>query len=360
MDFKLALSKLLTAFREHSIRYALMGGHNLNPENTRVEKVDQDSLMDCIERIERMVDSEEDEANYVVNITGGNKIMALGAFEVFTNIGQKVSIGYMALGKSDFVQVYPRRKPFKVIPIRERLNLRGYLACYGFTIHNEKHLARNAQVSRKRVETSVWILSNYERLKGLLGFLYKNIGNKRNEARFHFSGEFNRAFSHEEKELLERLAFSHGGSSVSKMMTKDEIGYVTGGWLEEYVFTVVDDLVAEKILDDGLIKVQLKSIYGSDSELDIAFVKENAFYHIECKTLGEKSEQNIVRDEIYKKGAISTLLGKGNKRAMICTTQKEMKESLRNRAKDYDVEILAIDEVRNIRERLTARFQGIV
>ena len=336
-----------------------MRGHELNEENVISEKVNQDSLTDCIEKMESMVDPDENEVNYVVNITGGNKIMALGAFEVFTNVGQKVSIGYMPLGKKEFIQIYPRKKPFKVIPVQETLNLQGYFASYGFNIQNEKQLPKFAQLASKRKESSTWILNNYEKLKGMLRFLYKNIGDKRGEKRVDFSGAFNRELSSIEYDFLSKLNFGGDSTAISKVMTKDEICYVTGGWLEEYVFTVVDELAKERILDDGLMGVQLKSSYGSDSELDIAFMKDNAFYHIECKTLGEKKEQNIVRDEIYKKGAISTLLGKGSKRAIICTTLSELKESIINRAKDYDVEVLNIDEVRNLKEILSKRFNVI-
>lgn len=333
-----------------------MRRHNLDEKNIKKTIVDQNSLTDCIEKIQLMVDSEENEVNYIVNITGGNKIMALGAFEVFTNIGQKVSIVYSPLGRKEFIQVYPRRRPLKIIPLQETLNLKEYFACYGFSIQNEERLPEIAQLAVRGRDTSAWILDNYEKLKGMLGFLYKHLGEKRNEKRVDFSETFDRALSDVEAVFLTRLGYENDASVVSKTLTKDEIRYVTGGWLEEYVYAVVDDLVKGEILDDVLTGVQLKSGSGSDSELDIAFMKDNAFYHIECKTLGEKTEQNIVRDEIYKKGAISTLLGKGSKRAIICTTFNQLKDNLKSRAKDYDVEILNINQVGNLEERLIERF----
>lgn len=332
-------------------------GHNLSESNVKKEIVDQDSLTDCIEKIEQMVDLGEDEVRYIVNITGGNKIMALGAFEVFTNVGQRVSIGYMPLGKKEFIQVYPRKKPFKVVPIQENLNLKEYFASYGFTIQNEKKLKETIKHAHKREKISGWILNNYEKLRGMLGFLYKLLGNKRSEKQVIFSEAFNRHLSDVEHAFLSKLSFQCDDLTISKVLTRDEICYVTGGWLEERVFSIINELVKEKILNDVLMGVQLKSIYGSDSELDIAFMKDNSFYHIECKTLGDKKEQNIVRDEIYKKGAISTLLGKGSKQAIICTTFDELKENLINRARDYDVEILSLQEVRNLKERLTSRFK---
>lgn len=336
-------------------------GHNLMEENVKKVVVNQDSLTDCIEKIERAVDQVQvtEDVSYIVNITGGNKIMALGAFEVFTNIGQKVSIGYMPLGSNEFIQIYPRKRPFKTTHLSVQMSLEDYLACYGFTIQNKEKLPRIIELAYKRKEISNWTLNNYQKLKGILGFMYKYLGDKRKVKHYRFTEIFNRQLSDIEKDFLSRLGFQYYGSTITKNLTKDEISYLTGGWLEEYVFVIVNELVREKILDDALIGMQIKSIHGSDSELDTAFMKNNAFYHIECKTLGDKNEQNIVRDEIYKKGAISTLLGKGSKRAIICTTFDELKESVFNRARDYDVEVLDIKEVKNLRKRLMFRFGEI-
>jgi len=83
-------------------------------------------------------------------------------------------------------------------------------------------------------------------------------------------------------------------------------------------------------------------------------MKDNRFYHIECKTLGNETEQNIIREEVYKKGAISTSLGKCEK--MICTTQSQISESIMKRSQDYGIEILTIEQVRNLKGRLKERF----
>ena len=72
--------------------------------------------------------------------------------------------------------------------------------------------------------------------------------------------------------------------------------------------------------------------------------------------LRNEEEQNIIRDEVYKKGIISTLPGKGEKRAMICTTQTQINEPLIKRARDYGIEILTIEQVRNLKNRLKERF----
>lgn len=158
-----------------------------------------------------------------------------------------------------------------------------------------------------------------------------------------------------EKEMLNRHGFEIKDRLISKDLTKDDIAYLTGGWFEEYVYSEVCSLVNDGMLDDAMMNITIESLSGVPNELDIAFVKDNIFYYIECKTLSEE-EKDIVRDEVYKKGAISTLLGKGEKRAMICTTQSQIHESLTKRAKDYGIEILTLEQVRDLKNRLKEGF----
>jgi hypothetical protein len=302
-----------------------------------------------------MVNSIDEEAEYVVNITGGNKIMATAALEVFRDIGQKVIIGYMPIGNNNFIQIYPKKKPLKTFEIPERLNLEEYLSCYGFQIKNKEKLSSTVSNSLSREPISRWILDNYEVLKEMLGFLYNNIGNKRNETQVEMSNKFNREPSKLEKEFLERYGFKLKNRVVEKKLKKDDIIYLTGGWFEEYIFNEVYKMMQKNWVTDVKMGIQISSISGADNELDIAFMKDNTFYHIECKTLGEE-EQSIIRDEVYKKGAISPLLGKGGK-AFICTTHSQIKDSLSNRARDYNIVIFNLEKVRNLSKELSERIK---
>ncbi|MBE0426430.1 MAG: DUF1887 family protein [Nitrospirae bacterium] len=330
--------------------------HELTEKNVRTLIVNQDSLVDCIEKMEDMTNSVDEEAGYVVNLTGGNKIMAIAALEVFRDIGQKVIIGYMPLGKNEFIQIYPKKRPLKTYEIPERLALEEYLSCYGFEIKNKKKLSSVVSASLSRETLTEWIMNNFKELKGLLGFLYKNTGNKRKEAQVEMSDKFNREPSRVEKEFLEKFDFKLKNRVVEKKLKKDEIIYLTGGWFEEYVFNEVYKMTQEKFVNDVKMGIQISSASGADNELDIAFMKDNTFYHIECKTLGEEEEQSIIGDEVYKKGAILPLLGKGGK-AFICTTHTSIKPSLSNRARDYNIEIFNLAQIRNLPKELSERIR---
>ena len=319
--------------------------------------VDQDSLTDCINKIESLIEKVSNEVEYIVNITGGNKVMALAAYEIFREIGQKVVIDYIPLGKNELVQIFPRKKPLKICEIRERLNLEEYLSSYGFCIQNKNSLEKVKTNALSHREASQWILDNYEQLKGVLGFLYINLKDARNQKGYHLSATFDRDPAIIELEMLDKHGFVIKDRLITKDMKKDEIVYLTGGWFEEFVFTEVYDIVQDNILNDAMIGVKIESLSGASNDLDIAFMKDNSFYHIECKTLGNEEDQSIIREEVYKKGVISTLLGKGERRAMICITQSQISEAIMKRAQDYGVEILTIEQARKLKDRLKKRFE---
>lgn len=319
--------------------------------------VNQDSLTDCMDKIEALIEKADSEVEYIVNITGGNKVMALAAYEVFREIGQKVVIGYMPLGKNEFMQIFPRKKPLKIHELKERLNLEEYLMSYGFKIQNKDSFLAIRTKALSHKDDSKWILDNYEQLKGVLGFLYMNLHDKRKEKNYHLSAVFGRDFSKIEREMLGKHGFKINGREMSKKLMNDEIVYLTGGWFEEYVFSEVDSLAEDRLLDDVMIGVIIESLNKTTNELDIVFMKDNSFYHIECKTLSE-GERDIIRDEIYKRGAILRQLGLGEKRAIICTTQNKIREPLSVRAKEYGVEILPIQQVRDLRKLLSERVKA--
>ncbi|MFZ6017243.1 MAG: Card1-like endonuclease domain-containing protein [Nitrospirota bacterium] len=169
------------------------------------------------------------------------------------------------------------------------------------------------------------------------------------------SNEFSREPSGLERELLERFGFELEDKVIKKILTRDEIIYLTGGWFEEYAFNEINKM-STSLINDVKMGIQVRSISGTDNELDIAFMKDNTFYHIECKTLGEEEEQFIIRDEVYKKGAILHQLGKGGN-AFICTTHNLIRPALLSRARDYNVVILNLNEAKNLLEEIFKRIK---
>lgn len=109
-----------------------------------------------------------------------------------------------------------------------------------------------------------------------------------------------------EKELLTRLEFAERAGNHSRQLNKSEIGFLTGGWLEEFCFNTVSELKGHGV-DDVMIGIPIKSSQGTDNEFDVMFTSENTLYFIECKSLYQEHDQNT--DVLYKLGALQRDFG---------------------------------------------------
>jgi hypothetical protein len=329
----------------------ISGKSFISSENSKTIEVDPNSIEVCLEDIENLADSVDfEDVNFIVNITCGTKPMAIATFQVFSSIGKNVKIVYIPIGKTEFVQFFPKKKPIIVYETKKRLNVEEYISCYGYSIKNKSSINEKESIALQRASISNWMFENFKELKGMLGFFYKNLKDERDEKHFVFSQEFNRNPSQKENEFLRKFNFDVNYRTISKNLVKHEIQFLTGGWFEEYIFNEVNNLKEKLSIDDIKPGIELSSFYSVPNELDISFTKGNMFYHIECKTFIENSEhekeqKSIINEEIYKKGALSSLLGKGGKGAFICTTLVEIKNHIIGRAGEYNIEILNIKRV---------------
>ena len=252
----------------------------------RILTVAENSLIDCRRALESWVQGKED-SDFVVNLTGGTKIMSIAAYEFFKEYNCEMI--YIPIGCNDYVRVFPRRGSQQPVPLAQRFKVAGYLKAYGLTSLNTRHLPGMANEALSRQALSTWITTNYFNLKNLLAFFSESLRSHRDDKWFFFNGTFAGA-TEDEKKLLERMGFSVRGNELEKELTKSEIQFLTGGWLEEYCFTTVYSFVGHGI-DDAVIGIQIKNPNGTDNEFDILFTCGNALYTVECKSLDQEADR---------------------------------------------------------------------
>ena len=103
--------------------------------------------------------------------------------------------------------------------------------------------------------------------------------------------------------LLRRLRFE---PEVAGQLSRAEVDYLTGGWLEEYVYHVVCHKFRP---DQAAIGVQIsRPGVPHDNELDVVFIRNNQLFVVECKT-GIQSV-HMFNEIVYKATALrQSLLG---------------------------------------------------
>ena len=313
----------------------------------------EDSILDCHKKIGKWIEGKENEdAEFMVNLTGGTKIMSIAAYEFFKDYSSKMI--YVPIPKNEFIVPFPKKRPGEPVKLNLRLSVIEYLTAYGLTVINESRLNHYRKEAIKRKELSEWIAGNYDNLKNLLKWLCEILRTHRSDNQFILKDEFLGA-SGEEKQLLSKLNFAYKEGSVLKKIDKSEINYLTGGWLEEFCFVKVSELVGQGI-DNAVIGPQIKNRLGRDNEFDIMFTKDNALYFIECKSLDQNEDKKT--DALYKIGALQKGLGLKIKSFLVTTsphilgTDRTIKKSIEERAEQFKTTIVPLSSVSQFEEIL--------
>jgi len=267
----------------------IQGGHINNSKiKTEVIKVIEDSIEDINSKLEDFAQEKlSDEDNFIVNLTGGTKIMSIGVHNFFKE--RKSTIYYLPIGKNIYKQIFPSLKQ-RERKLNFRIALKDYLISYGIDI---KSRDMNETLKDKEYTEHFFsaFLNNEINMK-VIGELRK----WRNKKRIQLEGET--------RSFLENIKFS---TEKEGFLNKKEINYLTGGWFEEYGYNLIREHI--QLNNDKIgLNVQI-SHAGTQNEFDVMFVHENILYVIECKTALKDGERNLLNDTLYKLSALKKDFG---------------------------------------------------
>lgn len=222
--------------------------------------VDENKWNDIQEKLTNFDWPESSE--YIVNLTGGTKIMTLAIYKYFATPGNQII--YVPIGKNFIEELYPQ-KDKSVKPIATRLIVQQYLTAHGVRFSKKESTQKS-----------------YQELKTIFK-LFKNKG--------------------------------YDIKSINEGYPPGWKNYFTGGWFEEYLYFRIKN---ELDLLDGFILMGVELMHfdeektgGNDQELDIVFVYNNELYLIEAKvSLGKPPvKKEVIHQVMFKLSAINKNFG---------------------------------------------------
>lgn len=326
----------------------------LNPEYSEIV-VKEDSLYDCHIKISQWIESIEND-QFIVNLTCGTKIMSISVFQFFRDYGSLMI--YIPIEKNEFIQIYPVKKSAQPEPLQLRLSVIDYLTAYSLRVTNEKKVSQNREEAERRKDLTEWILSNYNELDPLLNDLYRKLGSNREQKSYTFDYQLSEKTI--EEEFFKKLNFEIQDGKASKNLTQGEIQYLTGGWLEEYVFNCVSSFLGRGI-DDVVLGIEIENKNGTKNEFDVMFTKDNSIYFIECKSLSP--DNDLTQSSLYKIGALQKEFGLKVKSFFVTTSQHikgkngQLRPSIKARAEQFNTEIIGPEAIINLKEILQAKLK---
>ncbi len=254
----------------------------------QIISVIEDSLSDIENQLHYLEFDDED--FLFINLTGGTKIMSIGVYNFFMKKGGKIF--YIPIGKNVYRQLFPEIKN-RENTIHFRLGVREYLTSYGIEIKssNLNHLVKPPAFTTSYFQT---YLAHAQENK--FQEVIEGLRQHRNKNRHPLDDA--------EKIYLEQIRFSEPSQENQQhpFLTKKEIRYLTGDWLEEFVYCTVQKYLE---LEDPFIAIGTQTEKnGVPNEFDVLFVYENTLHVIECKTKFVDNGKNLVNDSLYKLAAL--------------------------------------------------------
>ena len=238
---------------------------NLKPKQVQVITLDNKSVLKINDVLQLASFAETEE--YVVNITGGNKLMSQMVFAFFAK-KPNAAIYYLPINELAIQQLHPQ---LAEVPLASKVTLEEYLLAHNFVV-NARGTTTNFQQSPHTIFKEVIKQGGPSRVKIIT-------------------------------------------DTLAQEYVKNDRVYLSGAWFEEWLYLFIKKELSLSE-DDIAFNIKLKhlrsvSMLESDNEVDVAFVYKQKLYMLECKvytsSLPVKGDKVVM--PMYKNAAIAKNFG---------------------------------------------------
>jgi hypothetical protein len=257
----------------------------LNPLQCERVVVVEDAIDDIVQRLGR-----SSQANhYLVNLTGGTKMMSVACYTWFSS--HRSRIFYVPIGKNGWIQLFPSgSKVFT--PFATVLTLKQYWdACNitGPADSDPPALYRSPEFTASFFKRFVELRlppKTWQLIRDATSLTHPTVETIQTV-----------------RQYLDQLDFK---SSDPKGFTKSDVPYLTGKWFEEYVYSISTTWLG---VAPAQTSRSVRLIRGtSNNEYDCLALVDNTLHVMECKTsLGNGAD--VMADASYKLAALRSEFG---------------------------------------------------
>ena len=285
-----------------------------------------------------------------LNVTGGTKITALAAYQVFF-ANQRII--YCDTAHHRRLELAPKHREQ---PLTENLlGIRDYLTAYGIPPSNEGKPPSRAEIRRPHLTALAKLLIEND---SLLARLNSSL----NKEKQGYANITLNALG----EGAENLAGLLGQCGVATLVSgnslnianKENMFFCAGGWLEEYTYEMVRRLGIKGLDLEMNVEVRWdgKGRQQTENEFDVLFTHRNQLHLVSCKASnperqtasGSKFTEALNELDSLKDRA-GGLFGRG-----MLVSARNLRDEDRERAKKMKIELVDGKEALRLGERLKA------
>jgi hypothetical protein len=293
-------------------------------------------------------------ANLVLNITGGLKLLSIAAYQAFSEIKKDIFYVDTRNRKISFLTKDENGEFIKDISLDSKGEIELYLSAYGI-----KTICNNYEVNNKNLNAMIdCFITSFDRYNEFLSKINSYASNVK---------DFKSQLTSEDQEneefhfLLTRLKNVNKGKGI--------IGYsdgvvdfrnakirffMNGGWLEDFIYKKLSEIKLVSSIHCGLkVDNDLENTNDEifDNELDIVFMANNKLHIIECKAgkITVESGNKIIDklNNLKRYGGTMT-------KACLVSYTYDMPYKVRKKAKSMNIEIIYGKALKDVEKSLEA------
>lgn len=280
-----------------------------------------------------------------LNVTGGNKLMALAAQAVAQAAGWPTF--YVDVDTDQIVWL-DKNRPAQALS--QHLRLRHYLRSYGFTLGEGIERPQPNAAWQTLLQDLIINVGSLEEPIGQLNHLSQEAQQSLRvtltprQRDHHGLDALLRKF--EDARILQRqgaqLTFASEAARI----------FANGGWIEHHVYQTVCQATAGLNIRDKAANLRVTDASGQPNEIDVAFMARNRLFVIECKTARMNHPDDLkANDTLYKLKENCSRIGGSGTRGML-VTYRPLRDSEMRLAKALQLEVVAGPALARLGERL--------
>lgn len=316
----------------------------IRQQGCKIEIIEIDSYdINLLQQVVSEILTKFSTLHVAVNVTGGNKLMALAAF--MESWSRNVPAFYVDTDTDIIWQLGEHTKQFSA-PDLLKVNL--YLHAYGYRIVS----SGGKSIRPILVQLAKELADDFEGCNDAIKSLNYYASKAKNSLSVQISASDLR------KKHFEQLLVNMNASKLlchdngNLIFANEEARFfVNGGWLEQHVFWEVQQLQREGRICDVVLNGVIEDNEGTKNEIDVMFTARNRLFMIECKTKNMNQNNARVDDMLYKLESIKGLVGGLYGQAMLLS-YFPIQAADRKRCKSYNIALIEGRLLKDLRSKL--------
>ncbi|MCP2041859.1 hypothetical protein L1281_002477 [Neisseria sp. HSC-16F19] len=290
-----------------------------------------------------------DKAKVALNTTGGTKLMAIAAYDIFRDMGYPAF--YFSAESNEVLLLGKQGKLGSQLLQPPKIKIEDYLRLHGYPAQGQ---VRQQLQQRQWLPLAQELVQAHQSLAPELGALNavisKAVQSKRQALHCDLPHAVHAQHGSYLLSLLEQYGVAQQQGQQLHFADVAARDYIAGAWFEDYVFHVAKSLPG---VQDIALNVQIENArqhIRQHNELDVVLLVNNVLHVLECKTANLAKQAEGAQTALYKLESLKKLGGLRTRAMLI--SYRGLNGPIRDRATGAGIRIIEQNDLSGMKTLL--------